>query len=64
IYKNRNWDMIGLDGNVYGNCIPFPNHDIQCSRGLWSVGGKRMFRCLTRFTVYDFIAANGGRTVG
>jgi hypothetical protein len=63
IYKNRNFDMIGLDGNVYGHCLPFPNHDLQCSAGLYTSGGKRMFRCLTSFTIYDFINTNGG-TVG
>ena len=55
--------MIGLDGNVYGNCFPFPDNDFQCSAGLYSTGGKRMFRCVTSVTIYDFINANGG-TVG
>ncbi|KAF1974803.1 hypothetical protein BU23DRAFT_553048 [Bimuria novae-zelandiae CBS 107.79] len=64
IYKDRNFDMIGLDGNVYGTCIVFPGDDFSCSAGNYSNGGKRMFRCLTAFTVQDFIAGNGGMMVG
>jgi hypothetical protein len=64
IYKDRNFDMIGLDGNVYGNCIVFPGDDFSCSEGTWSNGGKRMFRCLTPLTVQDIIAGNGGSMVG
>jgi len=55
IYKDRNYDMVGLDGRSYGRCIPFPGDDISCSEVLRSVGGKRQFRCLTRFTVKDII---------
>ncbi|KAJ4350235.1 uncharacterized protein N0V89_008856 [Didymosphaeria variabile] len=64
IYKDRNFDMIGLDGNVYGTCIVFPGDDFQCSEGTWSNGGKRMFRCLTPLTTQDIIAGNGGGMVG
>ncbi|KAF2445046.1 hypothetical protein P171DRAFT_485118 [Karstenula rhodostoma CBS 690.94] len=60
IYKDRNFDMVGLDGNVYGNCIVFPGDDFQCSEGTYSNGGKRMFRCLTDITVQNIIDANGG----
>lgn len=38
-----------VDGNVYGNCIPFPNHDYDCklSGSTGSISGRRKFRCLT-----------------
>lgn len=52
--------MEGLDGNVYGNCIVFPGDDFQCSDGLKSVGGVRLFRCLTDVTVQNLIDTNGG----
>ncbi|KAF1974935.1 hypothetical protein BU23DRAFT_597921 [Bimuria novae-zelandiae CBS 107.79] len=50
IYKDRNLDMIGLDGNVYGNCIVFPGDDFDCRTDLAFRYGKRMFRCLTAIT--------------
>jgi hypothetical protein len=52
IYKDRNFDMIGLDGNTYGNCILFPGDDYQCS-GVPIQNGARKFRCLTQYTVGD-----------
>ncbi|KAL2024989.1 hypothetical protein VTK56DRAFT_3688 [Thermocarpiscus australiensis] len=53
IYKDRNYDMIGLDGNVYGNCILFPGHTYDCD----SERGDRKFRCLTQFTADQIHAA-------
>lgn len=55
IYKDRNYDMVGLDGRSYGRCIPFPGDDIECSEFTRFVGGQRKFRCLTQFTVRDII---------
>jgi hypothetical protein len=49
IYKNRNYEMIGLDGKVYGRCIPFPGHNFE----YWPMQGWRKFRCLTSFTAKD-----------
>ncbi|KAM7219899.1 hypothetical protein V8F06_004754 [Rhypophila decipiens] len=49
IYKDRGYNMIGLDGKTYGRCIPFPNHDYNCpfSGGSSKIEGRRKFRCLT-----------------
>jgi hypothetical protein len=49
IYKNRNYEMIGLDGKVYGRCIPFPGAFYE----EFINHGRRKFRCLTRFTAAD-----------
>ncbi|KAF1966180.1 hypothetical protein BU23DRAFT_332405 [Bimuria novae-zelandiae CBS 107.79] len=56
LYKDRNWEMTGLDGNVYGNCILFPGDDYSCGQGISGRSGVRKFRCLTQFTaqqIYD-----------
>ncbi|KAI1840405.1 hypothetical protein JX265_007206 [Neoarthrinium moseri] len=51
IYKDRNYDMIGLDGKVYGNCILFPGDDYECiDPVIGAYSGGRKFRCLTEFT--------------
>lgn len=38
-----------MDGNVYGNCIVFPNADYDCNfqDSSGSISGRRKFRCLT-----------------
>jgi hypothetical protein len=37
-----------VDGNVYGNCIVFPDADYDCGfDGSSSISGRRKFRCLT-----------------
>ncbi|RYP31770.1 hypothetical protein DL767_005590 [Monosporascus sp. MG133] len=59
IYKNRgNYDMIGLDGRVYGHCILFPANTYFCSIGIMTRSGHRKFRCLTEFTAAQINAAN------
>ncbi|KAL5390593.1 hypothetical protein DPSP01_001668 [Paraphaeosphaeria sporulosa] len=62
IYKDRNYDMIGLDGNTYGNCIPFPGDDFQCNYplplGVQTLSGARYFRCLTDITAQQLNEAN------
>ena len=45
--------MIGLDGNVYGNCDPFPDDDFYCNFGIGAIWGRRLFRCYSRFTAGD-----------
>ncbi|KFY97931.1 hypothetical protein V500_01849 [Pseudogymnoascus sp. VKM F-4518 (FW-2643)] len=46
IYKNRNYDLIGLDGKTYGNCFAYPYGDFDCP----GEQGHRKFRCLTSST--------------
>ncbi|KAH8591702.1 hypothetical protein B0O99DRAFT_675138 [Bisporella sp. PMI_857] len=46
LYKNGGRNMIGLDGNTYGNCIVFAQGDFDCPLRQ----GFRKFRCLTSFT--------------
>jgi hypothetical protein len=41
--------MIGLDGKVYGRCIPFP--DAYYEEFIYY--NRHKFRCLTRFTAAD-----------
>ncbi|KAK3897147.1 hypothetical protein C8A05DRAFT_20024 [Staphylotrichum tortipilum] len=57
IYKNRgSYDMIGLDGNVYGNCDPFPSDDFMCTKmfaGLQTISAIRKFRCYSSWTAGD-----------
>ncbi|KAI1847967.1 hypothetical protein JX265_001972 [Neoarthrinium moseri] len=60
IYKDRNYDMIGLDGNTYGNCILFPGDDFFCSTAVETFSGRRRFRCLTQFTAPEIDAGDGG----
>jgi len=71
IYKNRNpkYQLIGLDGNVYGDCIVFPGYTYQCKVTTGRTDyGFRKFRCLTRYTVDEIhgasakIAATGNET--
>ncbi|KAK4646082.1 hypothetical protein QC761_207195 [Podospora bellae-mahoneyi] len=60
IYKDRNYDMYGLDGNVYGNCFPFPGFEYECGDPfLGGFTGTRKFRCLTEFTAAQIKAAWG-----
>jgi hypothetical protein len=44
-----------VDGNIYGNCIAFPNGDYNCdtNSGELNLHGYRKFRCLTKFTADD-----------
>ncbi|KAI9155107.1 hypothetical protein HJFPF1_07675 [Paramyrothecium foliicola] len=51
IYKDRNYEMYGLDGKVYGRCIPFPDYNFHCNYDR----GNRKFRCLTQFTAKDLL---------
>jgi hypothetical protein len=54
IYENRgSYDMIGLDGRVYGNCDPFPDDDFFCSTFVRTITAKRMFRCYSSWTAGD-----------
>ncbi|KAF5559810.1 hypothetical protein FPHYL_6910 [Fusarium phyllophilum] len=57
IYKDRNYDMYGLDENVYGNCVPFPGNEYSCNQGQAIFDGVRKFRCITEFTVDQIEAA-------
>ncbi|KAH7040902.1 uncharacterized protein B0I36DRAFT_311727 [Microdochium trichocladiopsis] len=50
LYKDRNWSMIGQDGNSYGDCMVFPHGDVDCWYGPYHIRSRRKFRCLTRFT--------------
>jgi hypothetical protein len=50
IYKDRDYKMYGVDGNVYGRCIVFPSDDYFCAGVAGSRQGVRKFRCLTQFT--------------
>ncbi|KAF5004045.1 hypothetical protein FDECE_9458 [Fusarium decemcellulare] len=51
IYQDRNYEMIGLDGKVYGQCILFPGNSYECRDGPFGgFFGTRKFRCLTEFT--------------
>ncbi|KAJ4352466.1 uncharacterized protein N0V89_007814 [Didymosphaeria variabile] len=63
IYKDRNYDMIGLDGNTYGNCVPFPGDDYQCNYPLplgdRVLSGARFFRCTTDLTAQQINEVNG-----
>ncbi|KAJ4301746.1 hypothetical protein N0V90_003839 [Kalmusia sp. IMI 367209] len=63
IYKDRNYDLTGLDGNTYGNCIPFPGDDFQCNfplpLGVATKSGVRMFRCLTDVTAEQIQSTRG-----
>ncbi|RYP11347.1 hypothetical protein DL765_007810 [Monosporascus sp. GIB2] len=60
IYQDRNYDMIGLDGNVYGNCILFPGNSYDCVNPLiGGFSGTRKFRCLTEFTAAQIKAEWG-----
>ncbi|KAK0666416.1 hypothetical protein QBC41DRAFT_230614 [Cercophora samala] len=62
IYKDRNYDLIGLDGNVYGNCFPFPGFEYDCSDFLTGgFTGTRKFRCLTEFTAAQIKATWGSK---
>jgi hypothetical protein len=59
IYWDRgNYDMIGLDGRVYGNCDPFGGDDFLCTHLVQTIGGYRKFRCHTQFTAGQFNSAN------
>jgi hypothetical protein len=49
--------MYGLDGKIYGRCIPFPSDDYLCAGAFGSRQGVRMFRCLTKFTAPQINAA-------
>ena len=61
IYRDRNYDMYGLDGKVYGHCFPFPGKEYGddgggCGLTFGRREGNRAMRCLTSFTVDDFNA--------
>ncbi|KAK4096695.1 hypothetical protein N658DRAFT_489752 [Parathielavia hyrcaniae] len=59
IYNDRgNYDMIGLDGRVYGNCDPFPGDDYLCTYLIQTISGVRKFRCYTQFTAGQINSAN------
>lgn len=58
IYKNKNFDMYGLDGGVAGHCIVFPGDGFQCSRVIYNVGGVRKFQCLTTITAQQLVDAS------
>ncbi|KXJ87084.1 hypothetical protein Micbo1qcDRAFT_218326 [Microdochium bolleyi] len=53
--KENGWSMMGNDGNKYGDCMPFPNGDVECPQPLgWNhLVLRRKFRCLTKFTADD-----------
>ncbi len=54
IYQNRGgYEMIGLDGRVYGNCDPFPGHDFACHGEFTSISATRKFRCYSSWTAGD-----------
>lgn len=59
IYKNRSFQLIGLDGKSYGNCIVFPGLTYSCegSNGGHTDFGFRKFRCLTSVTADQIHAA-------
>ncbi|KAM0244020.1 hypothetical protein ACHAP5_006684 [Fusarium lateritium] len=58
IYKDRNYDMYGLDGQTYGNCFPFPGNEYSCHKGNVLYDGVRKFRCITDLTVDQIEAGN------
>jgi len=65
IYKDRNYDMYGLDGNVYGNCFPFPGFSYDCDNfATGGFTGTRKFRCITEFTAAQIKAAWGAKKRG
>ncbi|KAK0745670.1 hypothetical protein B0T18DRAFT_291841, partial [Schizothecium vesticola] len=56
IYKDRGhpYQMYGLDGKTYGECIMFPGDTFGCPNAFGGMkSGVRMFRCLTQWTVED-----------
>jgi len=54
IYQNRGgYEMIGLDGRVYGNCDPFPGDDFRCPGEFSSISATRKFRCYSSWTAGD-----------
>jgi hypothetical protein len=42
--------MYGLDGKVYGHCIPFPSVNPHCYEFPQAVDSSRKFRCLIDLT--------------
>ena len=57
--RDRDYDLVGLDGNVYGSCILFPGDALDCGGGTAPKYVRRKFRCLTEFTAAQIIAASG-----
>jgi hypothetical protein len=57
IYKDRDpkYQLFGLDGNVYGDCMLFPGNTFSCeyASGFGQWNGHRKFRCLTRYTATE-----------
>ncbi|KAK3898269.1 hypothetical protein C8A05DRAFT_38144 [Staphylotrichum tortipilum] len=57
IYRDRgSYDMIGLDGKVYGNCDPFPSVDFFCGGAFSSYTGNRKMRCYTQVSAAEISA--------
>jgi hypothetical protein len=53
IYKIGHYEMRGLDGNEYGNCIVFPSVGYEFVQDGALYRGIRLFRCLTKHSVRD-----------
>lgn len=57
LYKNRNDEMIGLDGNSYGRCEIALGYHYSCRvKGRQNNGDSR-FRCYSQFSAEDIYNA-------
>ncbi|KAI8951219.1 hypothetical protein F4801DRAFT_546080 [Xylaria longipes] len=57
-YKNRDWGLYDLDDNKIGTCMPFPDNNFYCGKGLGQANGIRKLRCLTNSITAEDINAH------
>lgn len=52
-YRDRDGELVDLDGNVVGLCYPFPGPKLDCGTSVGRIEGVRKLRCETDYTAED-----------